>query len=274
MPDQKPQLPAWARMPINRCNLPAVILGSLTFQAHPVSLYLDGVREFHKALFEKLNKINDREQRAAHFMDYMTVQFRLHQMEDAGLSEGDENKRIKADYLHVLRGWLFDSDSRDGATLKGWAESRFGLRTRFHKGNFGDYTGVEYQRYLQECTRGLYATNALEAQLDLLYTFCQYELSLQMKNVQHMMLYRGVNNLDQFDILQVQEKGHRVMVLNNLNSFTRNRERADEFGDHILEVNTPRQKILFYPDLLPGKFKGEEEVIVLGGSYEALIDAM
>lgn len=271
MPDNKPHLPAWARMPINRCNIPAVILGSLTFQAHPVSLYLDGIREFHKDLFETLNRTNDRERRAMHFVDYMTVHFRLHQPEDAGLQPGDTDKRIHADYLHMLRGWLFDADSREAAILKSWVESRFGLRTRYHKGALGDYSGVEYQRYLHDSARGLYATNALEAQLDLLYSYCQYELSLDMKNRQHIMLYRGVNNLDQYDLLERKNKGHRVVIMNNLNSFTRNRERADEFGDHVIEMHTPRQKILFYSDLLPGKFKGEEEVMVLGGVYEILI---
>ena len=40
-----PSLPTWARLPINRCNLPAAILGSLTYQRHPVPLKLDGVED-------------------------------------------------------------------------------------------------------------------------------------------------------------------------------------------------------------------------------------
>ena len=36
-------LPAYARLPINRCNLPASILCSLSYQRHPVPLKLDGV---------------------------------------------------------------------------------------------------------------------------------------------------------------------------------------------------------------------------------------
>ena len=61
------------------------------------------------------------------------------------------------------------------------------------------------------------------------------------------------------------------MLLNNLSSFTSNRERADEFGDYVLEVRVPWQKIMFYSDLLPGKLKGEEEVVVIGGVYDVVI---
>ena len=33
-----PALPRFARLPINRCNLPAAILGGLTYQRHPTPL--------------------------------------------------------------------------------------------------------------------------------------------------------------------------------------------------------------------------------------------
>ena len=52
--DDKASLPREARLPINRCNLPAVMLGSLTFQRYPTALLLDGVAELHHDLFRRL----------------------------------------------------------------------------------------------------------------------------------------------------------------------------------------------------------------------------
>ena len=269
--NMKPSLPAFACLPINRCNLPALILGSLSFQQHPTGLKLDGVYDSHKALFTALDKLKTQSARAEFFMDYMVVHFRMKQLEDVGFVKGENNKRIKADYLRTLRGWLFDADSREAAVLKSWVESRFGLLTRYHKGALGDYSGNEYQVYLQERSQGLYATNALEAQLDLLYSYCQYELSLTHHNKAHLLLYRGVNRVDSYEILQQKNKKQAIVLLNNLNSFTQVRERADEFGDYILEVRVPLQKVLFYSNLLPGMFSGENEMVVIGGVYEVEI---
>lgn len=267
----KTSLPANARLPVNRCNLPAVILGSLSFQHHPSALFIDGIDELHKALFKTLNTIQTHKHRAEYFMDYMIVHFRMHKLEDAGLMSGEKNKRAKADYLRMLRGWLFDADSREAAVLKSWVESRFGLLTRYHKGCLGDYTGDNYQLYLHDRSQGLYATNALEAQFDLLYSYCQYELALKHSDRQLMNLYRGINKLDSYEILKRDNKHQATVLLNNLNSFTSNRERACEFGDTILEMTVPWQKILFYSDLLPGMFSGEEEVLVIGGVYNVNI---
>ena len=262
----KPSLPNYAYLPINRCNLPPVILGSLSFQQHPTHLYIDGVNELHKCLFNALAQLAEHQQRAEYFMDYMTVHFRMHKLEEAGLGEDEKQKRSKADYLRILRGWLFNADNREAAVLKSWVESRFGLLTRYHKGDLDDYSGENYQIYLHERSQGLYATNALEAQIDLLYSYCQYELALTYDD-HPLTLYRGVNRIDSFEIIERQNKKQAIVLMNNINSFTSNRERADEFGDYILEVEIPWQKILFYSNLLPGMFKGEEEVLVLGGVY-------
>jgi NAD+--dinitrogen-reductase ADP-D-ribosyltransferase len=58
-----------------------------------------------------------------------------------------------------------------------------------------------------------------------------------------------------------------VVLFNNLNSFSLSRERAGEFGDHILRVQVPLTKVFFYTRLLPGVLNGEEEFAVLGGLY-------
>ncbi len=266
--DRSPTLPACARLPINRCNLPAVILGSLTFQHHPTALHIDGVAELHGELFRLLAPLERPEHRAHLFMDYLSAHFLLDTLEEAGLDPSSRLHRDKADYLRVLRGWSFDADGREAAVLKGWVESRFGLLPRHHGAPIRDAGDEAYHAYMEARAHGLYSTNALEAQLDLLYAYCQYELARQHPDTQHLRLYRGVNRLEQHDVLAQHDRNHHILLLNNATSFTDQRERADEFGDHILEVNVPLPKILAYSRLLPGRLKGENEYIVIGGVYE------
>lgn len=260
-----PSLPVGVALPINRCNLPPAILGGLTFQQHPQPLQLDGVAELHKQLFQQLNTLPDEQTRAQRFIDYIVVQFRLHLLEEAGLNETTE--RGKADYLRLLRGWLFDTNSREAAVLKSWVESRFGLMPRHHGGPLRDAQGENYQRYLAARSEGLYGTNALEAQLDLLYSYCQYELALRYPQSQRLTLYRGINHLDEYETVDTSGRQQRTMLLNNLNSFSQQRERADEFGDIVIEVEVPWQKVMFYSRLLPDHHIGEDEYMVIGGVY-------
>ncbi|NEV63194.1 NAD(+)--dinitrogen-reductase ADP-D-ribosyltransferase [Thiorhodococcus minor] len=270
-----PSLPASARLPFNHCNLPAVILGSLTFQEHPVPLEIDGVRDFHQDLFATLAAFGRHADRAQRFQDYMTVNFLLDELDEAGLTPGRRRKsRVNANYLRMVRGWSFDSDGREGAVLKRWVESRFGLLARHHAGSLIDRNGDAYHHYVLQGTRGLYATNALEAQLDLLYTYCQYELAREHPHTLHIRLYRGINRIDEHEILETGVCGRHRVLLNNLNSFTSNRERADEFGDYILMAKVPLSKVFFYNRLLPGMLKGEDEYVVIGGAYEVCISTI
>jgi NAD+--dinitrogen-reductase ADP-D-ribosyltransferase len=267
-----PSLPRNARLPINRCNLPAVILGSVTFHRHPVPLVLDGIAELHADLFRRLDKLHNAVVRARHFMDYVTVHFRLEALEDAGLTPEAKRARPKADYLHMMRGWAFDPDGREGAVLKGWVESRFGLLARHHGGPLGDDPGGERElAYLEARTRGLYNTNALEAQFDLLYTYCQYELSRRYPALTRLRLYRGVNRLDEHEVLEETEDGTLIVVMNSLSSFTSSRDRAGEFGDYVLEADVPLAKIMFFDDLLPKVLRSEQEYAAIGGIYEVTV---
>ncbi|HZW25365.1 MAG TPA: NAD(+)--dinitrogen-reductase ADP-D-ribosyltransferase [Gallionella sp.] len=264
-------LPRSARLPINRCNLPADILGGLTFQRYPVPLELDGVAEFHRGLFALLDRIADAEERAEAFMLHMNAAFYLDDPEQAGYTAQATHKRQKADYLRMVRGWSFDADGREGAALKGWVESRFGLLPRHHGGPIRDFSGEAYRRYLEMRATALYGTNALEAQFDLLYAYCQYELARAHPSQTHLTLYRGVNRVDDHETLAQQDDKRRVVLLNSLSSFTANRERADEFGDYLLTAEVPLAKIAYYTKLLPGMLKGEEEYAVIGGMYEITI---
>lgn len=268
-------LPASARRPLNRCNLPAFVLGSLAYQTHPIPLEIDGIQPLHEDLFAVLADIGLGAERARRFMDYMTVHFRLDRLEEVGLEPGRKNKkRINADYLRMVRGWSFDADGREGAVLKSWVESRFGLFARYHAGPLGGRDSEAHRAYVHQAMAGIYATNAIESQLDLLYTYCQYELARRHPGAQHLTLYRGTNRIDEHEILE--HCGHRCFraLLNNLSSFTASRERADEFGDCILEAVVPLPKIFFFNQLLPGMLKGEDEMVVIGGVYEVEINTL
>ncbi|MBF0099057.1 MAG: NAD(+)--dinitrogen-reductase ADP-D-ribosyltransferase [Magnetococcales bacterium] len=259
---------AASRTLFNRCNLPSWVLGSLSYQRHPQPLQLDGVREIHGDLFRRLQALPDLEQRMQQFMDYMVVYFSLQSPEQAGFHTGTRIRRNKADYIRMLRGWLFDADSREGAVLKGWVASRFGLLPRYHAGALADQEGESYRTYLQMQSAGLYNTHALEGQLDLVFCFCQYELQRRWPDQRHFLLYRGINKIGSHDIVERLENNRLWVLLNNINSFTANRERAEEFGDAILQVEVPLSKIFFFNSLLPGILKGEEEYMVIGGLYE------
>ncbi len=305
LPPSQPSLPANARLPLNRCNLPAVILGGLTYQTHPVSLEIDGIRAFHRDLFQLLEPIDKARERADRFVDYMAAHFCLDDLEAAGLAaERVKKYRRNANYLRMVRGWSFDADGRDGAVLKHWVETRFGLLARYHAGPLDGADPDAYHLYLAQGAKGLYATNALEAQLDLLYTYCQYELVRQHPEETHLTLYRGINRIGEHEVLEDKPHaetslgaasaaqqpakaerseaglgsgglcsgsaiaGRRRVLLNNLSSFTSNRVRACEFGDYILEAQVPLPKVFFFNGLLPGMLKGEDEWVVVGGVYE------
>ncbi len=261
-------LPRSAYLPINRCNLPAVILGSQTFQQHPARLFIDGVTALHHDLLLRLDAINDSGKRAQQFMDYMTVHFCLHTPEEAGLSDHSKLDRSKADYLRLLRGWAFDAEGRDAAVLKGWVESRFGLLPRFHLTPIHSSDDESYHSYQQAFMEGIYNTNSLEAQLDLLYTYCQYELHRRHPHSTHLNLYRGSNNIELLKPVDKSTNGKSLQILNNLNSFSSSIERASEFGDQVFCIDVPLSKIFFYAELIPNYLKAEKESIVIGGVYE------
>lgn len=194
--------------------------------------------------------------------------FLLDNPEEAGFDPVSSGKqRHKLDYLRLLRGWMFDADSQEGAVMKGWVESRFGLVTRNHSGPTIEPDSEAFLRFTQARVSGLYNTNGLEAQLDLLFAYCQYELTRRKLGSMHLTLYRGVNRLNQHEVLWRNADKELVLLLNNLNSFTDDLEYAGTFGDYILRVSVPLTKLLFFPGLLPGVLRGEGEYLVLGGVY-------
>jgi NAD+--dinitrogen-reductase ADP-D-ribosyltransferase len=266
-----PTLPSYARTPINRCNLPPIILGGLTYQRLPDPLEIDGVRRNHRELIERLEGLHTPEARAQQFMDYLDVHFLLRQKEDAGWTPTIKRDRSKADYRKVVRGWMFNPDGLEAAVLKGWVESRFGLVPRYHGATIRRVTDDSYLAFRASWSAGVYNTNALEAQLDLLYTFCQFELTRTCGDRSHIRLYRGVRRLDEHEVLSSSGRS-RTVILNNLSSFTSSRERADEFGDMILSADVPYPKVAFHSRVLPAMLRGEDEFAVVGGVYEVRVE--
>lgn len=252
---------------LNLCNLPPWVIASHYFNKNPQKLEIQGVRQSNRFLFDRLARLQTREMRGLQFHDYMDVTFQLHQWEQE--ETRSSRKSLKNSYLRFLRGWMFGSNSREGAVLKGWAESRFGLTPSFHVKLIDDIHSAAYYHYLQERMEGKSRTSAIDAQFDLLYEFAQYEMALQQPVTSCLTLYRGINDFNEQRIIKEIGKNHHLVRLNNLVSFTTDFERAWEFGNRVMQAEIPISKIVFRYDLLPNALlKGEEEVMVIGGECE------
>jgi NAD+--dinitrogen-reductase ADP-D-ribosyltransferase len=255
---------------MNRCNLPPWAIASRHYNSRPQVIEIQGVRHNGRPLFEKLDAEPDPERRGMIFHDFMDVRFQLHQWEREGTR--NSRKALKNSYLRFLRGWLFDSNSVEGAVLKGWVESRLGLAPTFHREPIVDIHDEAYFRYTVERMQGSQRTSAILQQFDLLYEFVQYELRRRHVGHEQIILYRGVYNLEEHQVVEQHDKNHFLLKLNNLNSFTDDFERAWEFGSRVLQAEVPLTKIFFMGGLLPKSlFKGEGEVLVIGGEFEVKV---
>lgn len=249
----------------NLCNLPPWVIASRTFNDHPQPLEIPGVRQANRFLFRKLEAIASAEERALVFNDYMSVKFQLHHWQQQTDTAG---RSIRNSYLRFLRGWMMDSNSVEGAVLKGWVESRMGLPPTFHKIRIPGIHAEEYMTFAMDRTRGSARTNAINSQLDLLFEYCQFELAHRFPDRLTIPLYRGTYDASEHEVLEQLAKRQQIVRLNNLVSFTSDEERAWEFGSTVWEVQVPLAKIFFYSDLLPNSIlKGEGEFLIIGGEY-------
>jgi len=249
----------------NLCNLPPWAIASRTFNDHPHPLEIQGVRQANRFLFERLDGIAAAEERALVFNDYMSVKFQLHHWQQ----QTDTAKRsIRNSYLRFLRGWMMDSNSVEGAVLKGWVESRMGLPPTFHKIRIPGIHAEEYMVFATDRTKGSARTNAINSQLDLLFEYCQFELTRKYPDLLTIPLYRGTHDASEHQLLEQLSRREQIVRLNNLVSFTAEEERAWEFGSTVWEVQVPLAKIFFFSDLLPNSImKGEGEYLIIGGEY-------
>lgn len=181
-----------------------------------------------------------------------------------------KQRRFRPSYLKLMEGWGFDSNSPQGAVLKGWVESRFGLTPTFHKAPLRHFPSPAWTGYLEEKYASRFHNDNIYMQLDLLYEYCQFVIHrFGILSRDWVTLWRGVNLYDEPTMSREQLKsGDGIVSLNNLVSFSTSRERTEEFGDWILEVKVPVVKLLFFPGLLSTRvLSGEGEVIAIGGDY-------
>jgi NAD+---dinitrogen-reductase ADP-D-ribosyltransferase len=251
----------------NRCSLPPWAIASREFQGNPWPIEIVGVRQSEPRLFSQLDNEPDAKERGRYFHEYISQRFQLNEWVE---HPGSQREMAMHSYLRFLRGWGADSNNRSGAVLKAWVESRFGLKATYHQGILANSPEAQAQ-YAQDRMRGESVTMGVNQQLDLLYTFCQYELERRFPGERWLTLYRGTHDPEEYAVrgVEVKPKGREMLVeLNNLSSFTSNREIAWEFGSSVWQAQVPISKIVFFSGLLPRHLlEGEKEHLVLGGEY-------
>ena len=257
-------------LPVNRCDQPPWVIASPHFNRRPLPLEIQGVRRAHRSFFSRLENLADPAERQRCFRDYTDLVFQTGKWRRETTPLG--RRSLRNSYLRFLRGWMLDASSAEGAVLKGWVESRFGLPPTFHAGLIADLHAPAYVLYLVERMRESARSNAVDSQFDLLYEFIQQEQRRRYPGVPAFTLYRGVKNLGDYRVVGEPGEDRVVLRLNNLNSFTSRLEHAWQFGSRVLEAAVPASKIFFRSDLLPGILpRGEEEALVIGGDFEVTV---
>lgn len=243
------------------------LLASVRFNENPHSLHVHGTRESHRGLFRLLDDCGTLQDAAEVFEHYMEIQFDLRPPPDGEAGSGA--MRFVASYLKLLRGWGFDSGSPQGAVLKGWVESRFGLVPVYHKEILGAFPSDAWITYLEEKMSSRFHDGVINFQLDLLYEYCQWALArFHAPGARTIRLWRGTNDCPGQVVEGDPWSGTCILRLNNLVSFTDDEERAEEFGDWMIEAAVPTAKLLYFPGLLRDRvFNSEGEYLVIGGNY-------
>ena len=250
----------------NLVGVPAGFIAGTDFNDANRPLHIAGVREMNVSLFRMLERTMDEAEAGEVFTAYMATMFGL-ASRPAAPGEG-ERRRYRTSYLRLLRGWAYDSNAPEGAVLKGWVESRFGLFPTYHREPLRRFDGHAWGRYVDDKMGSRFHNNAIFSQLDLLYEYAQWALRRGAPDRGPMKLFRGVNDFDEHPIVERIDKRRVILRLNNLVSFTSDRAIASCFGDRILQTEVPLAKVLFIPTLLPRHpLKGEDEILAIGGDY-------
>lgn len=275
----------------NLVGVPAPVLASTAFNAHPVALSIAGTREAHPGLFGLLEGCADLNAAREIFVHYLSIAFGLRRPEphEVAVLGSAERSRWRSSWRKLLQGWGMDANGQAGAVLKGWVESRFGLVPVHHKAPLARYPSPAWITYLEEKAASRLHNNNIHQQLDLLYEFCQWALRRfglpsQPAAPTHLRLWRGTTRGDEQlvagDLRPARPAGRggtgtgerRCTVrLNNLVSFSLSPDEAGCFGDWVFETQVPACKVLVFPGLLPGQvLQGEQEVLALGGDYDVV----
>jgi NAD+--dinitrogen-reductase ADP-D-ribosyltransferase len=254
------------RTSFNRCNLPPWVIASREFNEEPRALEIQGVRDANAFLFRSLEALPDPAERAARFDDWISVRFQLHHWQEQATPSA--RRSLRSSYLRFLRGWGVDSSSLEGAVLKGWVESRMGIPPTFHRERIDGREGPAYARYERDRMQGSARSSAIQDQLDLVYTFTQYELARRLPGTRWLTLYRGQHDAEE-DVVEELPGREQVVRLNNLCSFTDDVERAWEFGSTVWEAQVAVPRIFCASWLFPRSIlRSEREVLVVGGELK------
>jgi NAD+--dinitrogen-reductase ADP-D-ribosyltransferase len=247
-------------------------LASCAFNEAPARLRISGVEDMNRSLFTMLDEAGDLAEAGEAFSCYMMAVFGLDPEQRAGASGG--KRRFRSSFRRLIAGWGFDSNGPEGAVLKGWVESRFGLCPSFHKEIIDRVSSPAWAAYVEEKMSSKFHNNAIWTQLDLLFEFCQWAMRrFAFPGQTHLTLYRGVNRFDEHWIVERWSAREAVVRLNNLVSFSSERDVAGCFGDNILTARVPLSKILFFNGLLASPvLKGEGEHLAIGGDFRVRVD--
>lgn len=254
----------------NLIGIASSCIASPRFNQNPQPLHIAGTREAAAGLFEQLTRQASLEASGRVFQDYMCVVFGFETEQRLGMDK-QGRRRYRNSYLKLIQDWGLDSNNAQGAVLKGWVESRFGLFPNFHKQPLAGFMGKEWLLYIEEKMNSRYHNNCIYMQLDLLYEYCQWVITrFQRPAARYKTLYRGVNSPTDYALNA--DKAGKIVRFNNLVSFTDRRSIASEFGAYILEVEVPMVKLLFFNDLIPHHaLHGEAEYLVIGGDYQVKV---
>jgi NAD+---dinitrogen-reductase ADP-D-ribosyltransferase len=243
------------------------MIASWEFNEDPQPIEIQGVRHANAFLFRTLETISDPDERARRFDDWLSVRFQLHHWQEQ--STETARKSLKNSYLRFLRGWGVDASSIEAAVLKGWVESRMGIAPTYHHESIVDQEGEPFARYLRDRINGSARTNAIHEQLDLVYTYTQYELARRNPEARWLTLFRGqYNDAEAHEVTSMPTRSPReqVVLFNNLCSFTDEPERAWEFGSTVWEARVAMPRIFCATWLFPrSMLRSEREVLVIGG---------
>jgi NAD+--dinitrogen-reductase ADP-D-ribosyltransferase len=234
-----------------------------------MALRIAGVREFNPNLFAMLDQAETPAEAVEAFETYIRAAFGV---DPEQRDRSGPRRRIRSSFTSLLRGWGYDSNSREGAVIKGWVESRFGLLPTHHKEPMNPGSVDAWTAYVAEKMSARYHANSIHAQLDLLYEFCQWRFRRFEGGKTHVTLFRGTNEYDETKVIRQIDRRTAVVRFNNVVSFTDDLDIAGIFGNRILEARIPVTKILFFNALFPRHpLKSESEHLVIGGEYRVVV---
>ncbi|CCD84834.1 NAD(+)--dinitrogen-reductase ADP-D-ribosyltransferase (ADP-ribosyltransferase) [Bradyrhizobium sp. ORS 285] len=256
----------------NLVGRPSEWLASCAFNDSAVPLHIWGVTEMNPSLFTMLDQAEDLTEAGQAFSSYMMAMFGLDPEQRAAAYRGQ--RRFRSSFLRLIQGWGFDSNGPEGAVLKGWVESRFGLGPSYHKQIIERVASRAWTNYVEEKMSSRFHNNAIWVQLDILFEFCQWAIRrFAFPDDTHLTLYRGINSFDEHWIVERTTRREAVIRLNNVVSFSTDRDTAGCFGDMILTARIPVSKVVFFNTLLASHaLKGEGEYLVIGGDTRVSMD--